>query len=231
MEPLERGQQPAQVLARLDGADEEQIAVRQPVAGAGRGDLLRRLRAEARVRGLVDHGDLLRRDAVGGHHVAFALLGYRDDVAGAAAEERHGGVEIPAVEPLVVRRVAPEDQVVDGEHRGHAAQRQQQVLGGMVQRRAGQQPVEADPPQLAQPHQHPPRLVAQVDGGRGDVRQPLQRFDTGLAVIEEGEGRRFGGLGRRQQGQQGAGQAFGVAAQPGAAVDGGGDVEVDGHGV
>ena len=187
MKPLERGQQPAQVLARLDGADEEQVASRQVVAGAGGSHGRRRLRAEARIGRFVNHGDLLGRDTVGRDHVALALLRHGDDGIGAATEERHGRVEIPAVEPFVVSRVAPEDQIVDGEDGGHAAQGEQQVLGGVEQRGAGNQMIEADPAQLPRPHQQPPRFVTQVDGGRGDMFQPSQRLDAGLAVVEEGE--------------------------------------------
>ena len=125
--------------------------------------------------------------AVGLDDVALALFRHRDEVTGAAAEERHGRVQVPAIEPLVVRRVAPKDQVVDRQDGRRAAQRQQQMLGGVEQHRIGDAAVEADSPNLCQPHQHPPRLVAQVDGGRGHAFQTGQRLDPGLTVVEEGQ--------------------------------------------
>jgi len=121
-------------------------------------------------------------------------------------------------------RVAPEDQVMDGQHGRHAAQRHQQVLGGVEERGAGQQLVERNAHQLAQPYQHPPWLVTQGHRPAGHVLQPGQRLHALLRIVEERQP-------VAEERQERAAEALGIAPQPRATMDRRGDVEIDGHGV
>ena len=96
----------------------------------------------------------------------------------------------------------------------------QQVLGGVVQFGVGEQAVETDARKLAQPDGHAPGLVAQPHGAAWKLLQARQRTGVSGEVVEQGEAPRFVVCQR-------PGQALGIAPQPGTAVHGGGDVNVD----
>ena len=220
MDRLKRGQQALQVLARLDGADEEQIAVWQVVPGAGCGHHLRWLRAETGGSRLVNHRDLLRRKAVGGDQIAPRPLGDCDDMAGTLAVEWQGPVQVPAVQGFVVRRQVAKYEVMNGEHSRDRPQWQQEMLSRVKELRAGQQAIESEAGQLPQPDQQAPGFVAQGDRAAGQMFQADRRSNAPLAIVEQH-------MPVRLDSDERAGQAFGVTAQPGALVDGSGDIDGD----
>jgi hypothetical protein len=110
-------EQTAEVLARFDGADEEDKAFRQIVTC---GDLsARRLRGErfeAWIRRLVDHAHLVCRRAGLSNQVAAGVFAGYDDVVGA----HHCLVDLPVVGGACGRqkmRVVEKGEIVDRDHR------------------------------------------------------------------------------------------------------------------
>ena len=115
-----------------------------------------------------------------------------------------------------------EDHVVDGEHRGHPAQWGQQMLGGVKELRSRHQPIEPQARHLAQPHGHPPRLIASPHSAGWHPFQALRRPAIGQAVVKEGKALRMAGYQR-------PGQVAGVAADARLGVHGRRHINVDGH--
>ena len=139
------------------------------------------------------------------------------------AVQRHREVEIPAIQRLVVNRIPAKDQVVDRQDGRCASQVHQQVFGCVIQLDAGQQAIERRPSQLSKPDGHTPRLVAERNSTSPKSFQSGDGLNAFFRVVEEAQA-------IAEKRHEGARQAFRVATQARAAMDGGGEIEVDGHG-